>query len=275
MLQEVRGLANGAGIDFDTMYFFQISEEFENYAAYTRHKCTAIGVHKTESQPTLLAQNMDPPNFLHGHPTVLHISDSTGLQSFVFTAPGLIGLNGMNNHSVGVTCNALPSKSIKWTGLPVTFIVRGLLQKTTSDDAIEFIKEIEHAGGQNYIIGGVNKARCFECSTLDVKEFVPAETKNLTYHTNHYLVETEPQYCSRLLSLQNEIKERDYIVDVNDIKSILSQNKWNRGRPICNPFTYGSLIMILCESPELLIAPGMPDRTPYQRLVFENISPGS
>lgn len=72
LLKEVQGVADGAGIDFNTMYLFQIIEDLDNYIGYTRHQCTALGVHQTDTQPTLLAQNMDPPNFLHGFPTIFH-----------------------------------------------------------------------------------------------------------------------------------------------------------------------------------------------------------
>jgi len=269
LMDEIRGIADGAGIDYNTLFLFQIGEELDAYYKTIHPKCTAIGVHKTDHQPTLLAQNMDPPNVLHGFPTVLHIVDSNGLETFIYTAPGLIALNGMNNRGIGVTCNSLAPRSIKKTGLPVAFVVRGILKQTNTDSAVSFIHSIEHANGQNYIVGGPQRARSFECSTMEVNEFIPSETQALTYHTNHYLVDAPSQYCSRLLSLQEEIQKRDYDLAFDDIKRILSLNMWDKGRPICNPFTYGSTIMILSDKPELYIAPGMPDRTPYQRLVFE------
>lgn len=188
----------------------------------------------------------------------------------MFTAPGLLGLDGINSKALGVTCNSLEPHSIKWTGLPVPFVVRGVLQQQSYTTAVDFLHTMDHANGQNYIIGGPERARCFECSTLEVNEFVPQETQALTYHTNHYLVNAPEHYCSRLRSLQAELTKRQYEIAVKDIQAILSLNKWEGGRPICNPFTYGSLIMILSEAPELLIAPGQPDRTPYQRLIFDS-----
>ena len=264
LLDEIKGISDGSGIDYETIFLFQISEELESYGRNLfMQKCTSIGVNKTDINPTYVAQNMDPPTFLHGFPTLLHIKDNrSNLESYVFTFPGFIGLNGLNNESIAITANGLPNLYDQIEGLPVSFIIRGVLDKTSFKDAVEFIHDIKHAKAQNYIIGGQDESRCFECSTREINQFIPFENADITYHTNHYLVDAcESKYCSRLKTLEDEIKRRSYKIGFQDIKQILSSRKRNAGRPISNVWTYGCTIMVLSESPELYITPGRPDKT--------------
>ena len=273
LLDEIKGISDGSGIEYETIFLFQISEELESYGrtAFVQ-KCTSIGVNKTENNPTFVAQNMDPPPFLQGFPTLLHIKDEhSNLESYVFTFPGFIGLNGLNSKSIAITANGLPDLYYQTEGLPVAFVIRGILNKTSFKDAVTFIHEIKHAKAQNYIIGGKDEAHCFECNTKEINRYIPAENENLTYHTNHYLVDPyESKYCSRLTTLEEELKKRNYKIGFDDIKRILRSRKRNAGRPISNDWTYGSTIMLLSEDPELYITPGRPDKTEFIKFDFKN-----
>ena len=273
LMDEIKGIADGSGIDYDTIFLFQIGEELEsNLGLVNSFKCTSIGVNKKDKFPCYVAQNMDPPNFLHGFPTLLHIKhEGSDLESYVFTSPGLIALNGLNNKAIGITANGLPNLYYNIEGLPVAFIIRSVLEKETFEDAVNFVLNIKHAKAQNYIIGGQNEAVCIECCDDAKAKFVPYENATLTYHTNHYLVmehSSNSNYCSRLTTLREEIEKRNYEIGFEDIKEILRSTKWNAGRPISHAFTYGSTIMELSEHPVLYIAPDQPDKAQYLRYDF-------
>jgi predicted choloylglycine hydrolase len=273
LLDEIKGIADGSGIDFDMIFLFQIGEELgSNLRLVYQLKCTTIGVNKTEQAPCYVAQNMDPPYFLHGFPTLLHIRHSdSDLESYVFTSPGLIGLNGLNNKAIGITANGLSDLYPNTEGLPVAFIIRTVLEKKSFNDAINFILEIKHAKAQNYIIGGQNEAICLECFDEVKAKYIPFENAQLTYHTNNYLKikhNSNSDYCSRLSTLREEIEKKNYNIELEDIKEILRSTKWNAGRPISHAFTYGSTIMELSENPVLYIAPDQPDKTKYLRYDF-------
>ena len=273
LMDEVRGIADGSGIEFETMFLFQIGEELlSNYGYLNLLKCTSIGVNKTDDAPCYVAQNMDPPPFLHGFPTLLHVKhEDSDLESYVFTSPGLLALNGMNNRAIGITCNGLPDLHVNHEGLPVTFIIRTVLEQRSFDDAVNFLRKINHAKAQNYIIGGINETVCLECFADIKARFIPAENPSITYHTNNYIAlehESNSDYCSRLTTVREEIALRDYLIDFNDIQDILSSTEWNMGRPISHAFTYGSTIMVLSDFPVLYLAPDQPDKTSYLRFDF-------
>ena len=133
LLNEVEGIAKGSGIDFETIFLFQMGEELHSQSGITNlSRCTSIGVSKSDKNPCLVAQNMDPPYFLHGFPTLLHIKhNDSDLESYIFTSPGLIALNGMNNRAIGIVANGLPNLYANFEGMPVAFVIRTVLAKST------------------------------------------------------------------------------------------------------------------------------------------------
>lgn len=267
-MEEVKGIADGSGIDFDTIFLFQISEELEsNLKGMSSFRCTSIGVNKTAESPCYVAQNMDPPYFLHGFPTLLHIRyPDSDLESYIFTSPGLLALNGMNNKGIGIVANGLPDLYYQREGLPVAFVIRSVLEKRSFQEALDFLHQIKHAKSQNYILGGPDEAVCLECFDDQISRFIPPESAGLTYHTNHYLAikhTSNSKYCSRLATLREEIDKRNYRITLEDIKDILRSTKWNAGRPISHSFTYGSTIMELSDHPVLYITPDQPDKMKY------------
>lgn len=109
LLDEVRGIAEGAGIDVDTMYAFQLIDEvWVMNRDISLDKCTSIAAGKRAGFPAFVSQTQDIPGFYHGFQTVLRIRDKKeNLETLVFTIPGVIALNGMNSRSVGVCVNAV------------------------------------------------------------------------------------------------------------------------------------------------------------------------
>src|SRR5436305_701694 len=75
-------------------------------------------------------------------------------EAFVLTQAGCVGLNGVNARSVAVCTNALWQLDGSRAGLPVAFVVRGLLRQRSADEAAAFLRRVRHASGQNYVIGG-------------------------------------------------------------------------------------------------------------------------
>lgn len=92
LLDEVRGIADGAGLDLETTYAYQlIDEAWVVSPELGSAKCTSIGARKTGENPAFVSQTLDIPGFYHGYQTVLHIRDrAAGLESLVLTIPGVV-----------------------------------------------------------------------------------------------------------------------------------------------------------------------------------------
>src|SRR5437899_1901651 len=122
---------------------------------------------------------MDLESFRDGFQTMLHIkAEGRRPEQFVFTFAGFIAANGMNSRSQLRHCR---------DGLPVACVIRGTLERTTLNDAIKFLKQVKHASGQNYILGGGDRVGDFECSAGKVVRFTPTSDGSVVYHTNHPL----------------------------------------------------------------------------------------
>ena len=290
LLEEVKGISDGSGIDFKTIFVFQLVDEI--WAAGSEiidiHHCTSIGVSRHGDNPTMVAQNLDIPGYYHGFQTLLRIlNKETGISSYVFTVAGLIGANGMNNYCLAVDVNTILQIRHSTDGLPVAFIVRGIMKQKNFDDAVKFIKEIKHASGQNYLIGGINEAASFECSASSVVKYSPFDESYFTYHTNHPLAnhDFDPLFssyiksryninaeeyefvCSRFDVLEKRILNQSAEIDLELIKKTL-RSREGIGATINNSSTFGSTIMILKEKPEFLIIAGDPSEKEYVKYEF-------
>ena len=289
LMQELQGISEGSGVDFETIFMHQLGDEYWfNAKDVMAHSCSSFGVNKSANLPSITAQNMDIPEYYHGFQTVLKIDDpDSDKEIMVLTIPGHLGITGMNTKSVSINCNTLMQLDYGKTGLPVTFIVRGVLDKNSQEAALNFIDEVSHASGQNYIIGGPEKVYSLECSANQVVEFRPFENSSFTYHTNHPLSNTDfsEKYlgqleaygktveeglyeCQRIKSFQQRFTEQTVDIEIEEIKNVLRARD-NAGRDVVsNSNTYASVIYELSQQPKFIIAPGKPHETAYIEIDF-------
>jgi hypothetical protein len=299
LLEEVKGIADGAEMDFNTILVFQYLDEVGmNSKDLLDDKCSALGVDRTADSPAIMAQNMDLEGFRNRYQTVLQIKKpDRDLEIMVFTCAGLIATNGLNNRGVGVCVNALTQLDYRLEGLPVAFVIRGLLDQPDQRKAVEFLKSVDHATGQNYMIGGPEKVLSFECSPGSVVEYLPEKHNGTISHTNHPFASEDfnPKYRQALAkgltsetrdedsefryqTLNRMIEESRGTIDVSRIQQILSSG--HSQHPICRPYidpysshTFGSTVMVLGENPELYVSPGPPDVNPYVKFGFAGGNP--
>jgi hypothetical protein len=186
LLDEVRGIADGCGLSFDTMLAFQLLDElWANGDLIAGEHCTAIGFPATAEEAAYLAETLDVESFRDGFQVVLHVQDpDSGLEAFVASVAGLIGFNGINSKGVGVCANTLLPLSSRTDGLPVACIIRGVLACTSAQQASDFLRHIPHACGQNYLVGGPDQVIDLECSANQVAHYQPQEREGAVWHAN-------------------------------------------------------------------------------------------
>ena len=154
LLEEVRGIAEGAGVSFDRILAFNLMDEewWYSQARGHRHACSVVAVPAGDGRGALLAQNMDLPEVMDGGQTILRSTTPDASETVVLTAAGMIGLTGCNSDGLGVCVNTLSMLNHSSKGLPVAFVVRGLLERRTVAGAEAFLRTVEHASGQHYAI---------------------------------------------------------------------------------------------------------------------------
>jgi isopenicillin-N N-acyltransferase like protein len=294
LIEEIGGIAKGADVDFDTMLVFQLIDEYWVHGSSIAHEhCSSLGISRRGDQPSVVAQNMDLEGFRDGFQTVLHIKQAGSvLEQLVLTHAGLIGLNGMNNRSLGICCNTLNQLVPCADGLPVACVVRGVLQQQTEEAALKFLRTVKHASGQNYVLGCPAKVYDLECSAGKVKSFAPNTWPEGVWHTNHPLCNDDytPKHreliekrasenapdnsAARLQSLRRHLTQDAQTGRLELIRSALAATD-SAQHPVCVPyrnkkdsFTFASTIMILSDKPEFHVSPGPANVYPYQTHSF-------
>ncbi len=193
LLEEVRGIAEGAGAAFNDIYAFQLQDEEWWFGQQRKqrqpasaHHCSSLGWRGDAGHPSLVAQNMDLPDYLQDYQVVLRIQDERlEDEVLVFSVAGLVALNGMNSSPLGIVCNNLSQLNHSPHGLPVAYVLRGVLQQRSFDQAFAFLSSIPHASGQNYILGSPAQIIDLECSANQVAEYCPNGRTRGVCHTNH------------------------------------------------------------------------------------------
>jgi hypothetical protein len=285
LLEEVRGIADGAEIDFDTMYAYQLIDEiWAMDADVDLPKCTTVAAGRRNGNPAYVAQTLDIPAFYHGSQTVLRIRDDReGLETLVFTIPGVVAANGLNSRSVGVCVNAVTQLAYSTKGLPVASVIRGILRQKTYEDAVRFVQEVQPAAPQTYVIGGPEQVAVYERSAGKMSKFVPFPGAEFSYHTNHPMINDDfnPRFpalldrmamplksyqaqCPRFNYLGRLFKDNSAAIGLDTLQAVFK----DRASGINNEDTYGCTIMVLGGDPELYISPGRPDEAPFQVLGF-------
>ena len=283
LMEEVRGIAEGSRQRFNTVLAYQMMDEewaFRVTAGRSTRAsieaCSAFGVVRDDGT-AIVGQNMDLPSHYDGTQVVLRLRPDDAPGFMVLTPAGMLGTCGVNNDGVAVCVNALFQLRHDRTGLPVGFVLRGVLERPSAGDAASFVSTVPHATAQNYLIGDPTHIADFEASPAKVSS-VPMDGSQLA-HTNHVLVnddldraagdDPKSTTVARLDKLRSELAPLGATVSVDDVKRTLS----DRSVPVCVPrgsdwMTFGSVVMELSAAPAMHVAPGPPGETPYSELRF-------
>jgi len=302
LLDEVRGIADGCGVDFETMLAFQcVDEIWANGDRIAGEHCSTFGFRGDAGRPAILAQTIDVESFRDGAQALLLIEEEClGGTCLVATCAGVLGFNGLNRRGLGVCCNAELQLRHRQTGLPVAFVLRGVLEQKSVDAAAAFLREIPHATGQHYLLADPTQMRSLECSAGAVAEWAPDDGKAI-WHTNHPLAsddlhawyramleagESYPFLANsrvRLATLERKLRTAGAACRPEQLRRILASADDPR-HPICSCgdegefyaemglFTFGATLMVLSDPPELHATLGPPRQTAWQVVGFDGES---
>jgi isopenicillin-N N-acyltransferase-like protein len=292
--EEIKGIAESSGQSFQDVLSFQLVGEFWVYIDrlnnIKKHHCSDIGVAATNTHPAYVSQNMDLESYMNGYQILFHIAPTTNEpEQYVLSCSGLVGLNGVNSKGIGLCMNTLMELTASPDGLPVACIVRGVLAQKDGESALNFLKTVPHASGQNYTLGTVDKVYDFEASSNKVVRYLPdPSNESLVYHTNHPIVndDVKPWHQAfqkkvvageanddnsviRLASLKNRLNIP--VAEISDtVLKEAFRAKDDPKNPVCRTFqdgksgfTFSSVIFTLGEKPSIQLTNGSPDQSEY------------
>jgi hypothetical protein len=273
LLEELKGIARGAKQPWEWIYAFNLLDEEWTWAKKKGQDlppgCTAVGF-ATDGKPPLLAQTMDIPSLFDGGQAVVSHTSHGGRTTSVFTYAGMIGLTGCNSDGVAVVVNNLDVLPTSPTGLPVAFVLRGVLQQQNLAEAVNFVRNVPHATGQHYGIGSPTGLASLEGwgGGVAAQEELGAR---LT-HTNHPLMSRAARDDAELAYRRSRSRERLTYVDREsqpdrDATGI-QELQCDRTVPVSlsaerNFMTFGAVVYECSTPARMWLAPGPPHETPF------------
>ncbi|MFD5090289.1 C45 family autoproteolytic acyltransferase/hydrolase [Amycolatopsis thailandensis] len=180
LAEEIRGLADGAGISHDEAVLLQMRREVLGYRKLpTMGDCTTYA--RTGSEP-VLAQTVDLNGDLDDHIAVLDVRAGPR-RSLVLSFGGLLGYLGVNSAGLAVGLNLVLAG--KWRHGPSPYLaIRHLLDTCDSvTEAVDAVRDLRLASSRSLTLCDRETAAWVEIADDDLRVSTGAEVA----HTNHFL----------------------------------------------------------------------------------------
>jgi predicted choloylglycine hydrolase len=246
LYDELRGIAEGSGISIEDAVILNYIDETllavsqyneEDSEAYSgesdrSQRCTAGALFGRNNLPNLIFQNMDFSDAYNGYQVLYRIHYSSK-DILMYGFVGQFGGIGVNSNGVGVTVNIIgDGNGNDGFGIPSTATTRGILQRNSVDEAVEWLKTLPISSAHSLIITDPEKAIGIEATANSIFEMTPQNEKYVV-HSNHCL-QTPDRFeipgindensntVVRLNLVLNMLEGKEDLADVDDIIEILS-----------------------------------------------------
>ena len=195
VLQEMHGIAEGAGIDFDAVLALNCRSELMFSAARqgkALSECTSFAVAPQASADghMLLGQNWDWVPFAREVCVLVEVRRTDGPDFVTIVEAGMLAKIGFNAAGLGLCTNTLVSaQDAGRRGVPYHVMLRVLLDAASVDEAARLLASAERAISANYLVADRSGAAAnFETTSggADAVRTTRPE-QGLLAHANHFL----------------------------------------------------------------------------------------
>ncbi|KAJ9648104.1 hypothetical protein H2199_001881 [Coniosporium tulheliwenetii] len=175
LVDEMRGIAQGAGVDFEDILALNVRSEIALAAAPQEavppDGCSAFSLLAKEGARDVrwLAQNWDWKGSQLPNVVILRIQTPQGVNLTTVTEAGIVGKVGFNDCGVGVTLNALRAVGTDYEKLPIHILLRCILEAKPGPCC--------RGGSLPFGIGLIEP---------------DSKARDLITHTNHWISESRP-----------------------------------------------------------------------------------
>ena len=202
MVEELRGIAEGARIDFEEALLLQIRGEI----VYAMAGCTsfALSGRVTADGAVITGQNWDYAIDLDlGVMHLLHVTPDDGPRQLMLTFAGLTSYLGINSAGIGSFCNALPWSWCK-VGIPHYPLWWRVFRERDLAGIRSVFAETESVQAENHVFTDQSGAIADAELTPEGAVWLD-DREGFFVHTNHFLAEP---YASRLPAYLPDSKPR-------------------------------------------------------------------
>jgi len=184
LLEELRGLAEGAGISFDEALFVQVRTEL-TYPATGGEGCTAFALtpERSATGEVIAGQNWDTPSEFEDLLMLLHLVPAEGPEALMYCVPGVIGYMGFNSEGIAQFANQLVAGA--WgEGNPHYFLKRRMMESSTFDQCVALARDYRFSSSANIVLASA-EGKVANLEVLPGKVAVLTGEQGVVTHTNH------------------------------------------------------------------------------------------
>ena len=219
LIEEMEGMAEGAGLDFDQILVLNARTELGYSDQLAAAECSglALAPSRTEQGRTLLAQNWDWLPAMKERVALLRLTPDNGPRALIFCEAGQVSKIGFNEHGLGQLMNLLMSPGAKY-GVPIHILSRLILGADSVAAAVDLVQKAVRASSTNFLIGD-KSGRLVSLETAPETVGLVEMDNGFIAHTNHYrdpeLAKTDqtiavlPDSPARLARLEELIGTRE------------------------------------------------------------------
>jgi len=243
-LQEMRGIAEGAGVPFDAVLVLNCRSELMFAAARRRGEtppgeCTSFAATPaaTADGHMLLGQNWDWVPFAREVCVLVEVRRDSQPSFATIVEAGMLAKVGMNESGLGLCTNTLVSeRDANRPGVPYHLMLRALLDAQSVDDAERILGSAERALSANYLVADRSgRAMNFETIAGGRPEIHATRPQDgYVAHSNHFLapafsaidayVANSPHSLTRLADMRQELGEAEALT-VEHVQRILRSHR--------------------------------------------------
>ena len=300
-LDEMRGIADGAGVAFEDILAINVRTEVM-FAAKARaaeeasrgrpEGCSAFAVLPEASGDghTLIGQNWDWLPHCFDTVVVLEARQDRGPDFVTVVEAGLLAKTGMNSSGVGLVTNALVTdRDLGEPAIPYHVLLRAILDQETLSDAYSTLMARPRSSSANYLVAHVDGiAANVEAAPGDFSRlFLLFPEDGVLLHTNHFRspafdakdvsLWVMPDSPFRLERLRTAVSTAGPGLRLDTFRTVLADHANYPSGICCHPdarmpgydqgATVASVLMDL-DDRRLWLADGHPCSAPYRLLDY-------
>ena len=285
--EEIRGVAEGAGLSLAEAYFLQLRAEAAVITPdETGDECTTFAVlpGATSDGIGLVGQNADLPAFYREISVVIELVPDDGPAVLLLTPAGQVSYIGINDRGLGVFANFLSCDGWR-VGFPRYLLTRLAMTQETVEAALAAVRTVPRASSRNLIMLDANGVAA-DLETTATRDARLDPEAGLLAHSNHYLapellaeergtdrgVANSKVRCQRMRTLLEQHRGE---LDATLMQTLL-RDRSDRHDSICrvaaddptsNVMTFASVIAEPTKG-QMWVAIGPPSEHSYRRYAF-------
>lgn len=189
LVEECKGIADGAGVDFDDIMLLNCRYEILKFP--NANECTSFAVlpEASDGSTTFVGQNWDYRAGIIDNVVVMRTEEPDGTRIIGLAEAGQVIRNGMNSYGIGLCANNLQSiHDSGGVGIPSTFMRRAVLSCKSFSEAVETVRKAARSVSCNYMLAS-SEGLAVDLETYPggVDEISP--TQGILAHANHFVVQ--------------------------------------------------------------------------------------